>query len=79
MLSTPDLSKVIDLPSTTEKQNKIEAIELEAMGAIRTSISSGSAALARSLSSQITDLSKSGLVSVRNQAQELLQSLQSTP
>ena len=31
MLSTADLAKVIDLPSDTEKQNKIEAIELEAM------------------------------------------------
>ena len=36
--------------ATTEKQNKIEAIELEAMGALRTSISSGSTELARSLS-----------------------------
>ena len=44
MLSTADLSKVIDLSSDTEKQNKIEAIELEAMGALRTSISSGSTA-----------------------------------
>ncbi len=79
MLSTADLAKVIDLPSATEKQNKIEAIELEAMGAIQASISGGSLELARSLEKQITDLSKSGLISVRNQALELLQSLQKTP
>jgi hypothetical protein len=78
MLSTPDLSKVIDISSETEKQNKIEAIELEAMGALRTSISSGHTALAKALSNQITELSKSGLVSVRGLAQELLQNLQSS-
>ena len=47
MLSTNDLSKVIDVSRDTEKQNKIEAIELEAMGATRTSISGGSTALAK--------------------------------
>jgi HEAT repeats len=77
MLSTSDLSKVIDLTSETEKQNKIEGIELEAMGALRTSLSSGSRELAKALTDQITELSKSGLVSVRSQAQELLQNLQS--
>jgi HEAT repeats len=79
MLSTPDLMKVIDIASESEKQNKIEGIELEAMGALRTSISGGSAALGKALSKQITELSKSGLVSVRSQAQELLQNLQNTP
>ena len=78
MLSAPDLSKVIDISSETEKQNKIEAIELEAMGALRTSISNGSTALAKVLERQITELSKSGLASVRSGAQELLQNLQST-
>ena len=43
MLSTADLNKVIELPGDTEKQNKIEAIELEALEALRTSISNGSA------------------------------------
>ena len=79
MLSTPELSKVIDIKSESEKQNKIEAIELEAMGALRTSISAGSVALGKALSPSITELSKSGLVNVRNQAQEILQSLQSAP
>ena len=54
MLSTADLDKVIDIPSDTEKQNKIEAIELEALAALRTSISSGSPELARSLEEPIT-------------------------
>jgi hypothetical protein len=79
MLSTPDLVKVVDLSSDTEKQNKIEGIELEAMGAIRTSVASGSPELAKSLKNPITELSKSGLISVRSQAQELLQSLQNAP
>ena len=79
MLSSADLAKVIDIPSDTEKQNKIEAIELEAMTALRTSISNGSPELTRSLVAPITELSRSGLVGVRSQALELLQSLQSKP
>jgi hypothetical protein len=79
MLSPSGLSKVIDLTSETEKQNKIEGLELEALGALRTSVSGGSSALAKALSNQIAELTKSGLVSVRSQAQELLQSLQGLP
>jgi hypothetical protein len=76
MLATADLNKVIDLTSTTEKQNKIESIQLEALEALRSSIPNGSTELAKSLIPQITELTKSGLVSVRTQAQETLQSLQ---
>ncbi len=79
MLSTSDLDKVIDLPSTTEKQNKIEAIELEALEALRTSISKGSPELARKLQSEIGSLTRSGLISVRSQALDVLQSLQIKP
>ena len=79
MLTTADLNKVIELPGDTEKQNKIEAIEIEALEALRTSVVAGKAELAASLRPQITDLTKSGLVSVRSQANELLQSLQSKP
>ena len=39
MLSTADLDRVIEIPSTTEKQNKIEAIELEALQALQSSLS----------------------------------------
>ena len=77
MLSTADLNKVIDLTGDTEKQNKIEAIELEALEALRTSISAPVKPSSPSRSRpQITELTKSGLVSVRSQALELLQSLQ---
>ncbi len=79
MLSTADLNKVIDLPGDTEKQNKIEAIELEALDALHTSLVAGKPDLAQSLRSQISDLTKSGLVSVRSQANEVLQSLQAKP
>jgi hypothetical protein len=70
---------VIDIANESEKQNKIEGIELEAMVALRTSLLGGSAALGKALSKQISELSKSGLVSVRSQAQELLQNLQKAP
>ncbi len=64
----------------TEKQNKIEAIELEALDALHASTAAGKPELAEIASfRQITDLTKSGLVSVRSQAQELLQSLQAKP
>jgi hypothetical protein len=76
MLSTGDLNKVIDLPSPTEKQNKIESIELEALEALRTSLANGLSDLTRSVRPQLEDLTKSGLVSVRSQALEILQSLQ---
>jgi hypothetical protein len=76
MLSTSDLNRVISLTGTTEKQNKIESIELEALSALRASVVGGKPKLAQSLGAQITDLTKSGLVSVRSQALELLQSLQ---
>jgi HEAT repeat protein len=79
MLSTPDLDRVIELPSPSEKQNKIEAIELEALQAIQSSLSAGSSDLARSLRPEIEELTRSGLVSVRSEAQAVLQKLQASP
>jgi HEAT repeat protein len=79
MLSTADLNKGVDLKSPTEKQNKIESIELEALGALKASVVAGKSEMARSLLPEIEDLTKSGLVSVRTLAQELLQSLQNKP
>jgi hypothetical protein len=76
MLSTADLNKVINLPGTTEKQNKIESIELEAIEALRNGVTKGKPELAESLRQEITDLTKSGLVSVRSQSLEVLQNLQ---
>jgi hypothetical protein len=72
MLSTADLSRAVELPNETEKHNKIEAIELEALAALQTSLDRKQADLARALRPEITALSKSGLVSVRNQAQAVL-------
>jgi len=79
MLSTADLNRVITLSSATEKQNKIESIELEAIEALRAAVSAGSPELALSLRGSVTDLTRSGLVSVRSQALELLQKLQESP
>jgi hypothetical protein len=72
MLSTADLGRAVELPNETEKHNKIEAIELEALLALQTSIDRKQPDLARALRPEITALSKSGLVSVRNQALALL-------
>jgi hypothetical protein len=75
MLSTSDLDKVITQAGETGKQNKIESIELEALEALRAAVSSGSPELAMSLVPEITALKRSGLVSVRTQALDLLQKL----
>jgi len=76
MLSTADLDRVIDIRSTTEKQNKIEAIELEALRALQSSLSTGSSQLVRSLRPELEGLTQSGLASIRNQAQSVLKQLQ---
>lgn len=75
MLSTADLGRVVELPTQSEQQNKIEAIELEALQAVQSSLSSGSSELARALKPEVEVLTRSGLVSIRTQAQELLQKL----
>jgi len=77
MLSTADLNNVIELPGTTEKQNKVESIQLEALAALRSAITAGNTELATALRPKIEELTRSGLVSVRSQAQEVLQNLQS--
>jgi len=79
MLSSATLDRVIDFQSATEKQNKIESIEMEALQAVQSSLSSGSTELARSLRPEVEDLTHSGLASVRSQAQAVLQELQSHP
>ncbi|MGC8641795.1 MAG: HEAT repeat domain-containing protein [Isosphaeraceae bacterium] len=75
MLSTSQLESVVDLPTKAGQQNKIEAIELEALQAVRSSLSSGSSDLAHSLRPEVEALTRSGLVGVRTRAQELLQKL----
>ncbi len=76
MLSTASLNNVIELPGKTEKQNKVESIELEALGAVRSSITAGHFELAAALRPQIEELTRSGLVGVRSQALEVLKNLQ---
>jgi hypothetical protein len=72
MLSTADLDKVLEFPTQLEKQNKIEAIELEALQALQAALSRGRPALGHSLRPEIEALTRSGLASVRSQAQALL-------
>ena len=79
MLSTADLNTAISLAGDTEKQNKIEAIGLRALEALHSSVAAGKTGFVGLLRPQISDLTKSGLVSVRSQANDLLQSLQAKP
>ena len=74
MLSTADLAKVLTFPSDVEKQNKIEAIELEAIQALQTAVDGGHPGLAGSLRGEIDALTHSGLVTVRSHAAALLRS-----
>ena len=82
MLSTADLDKVVQVDPETEeqntpaaRQNSIETIQLEALDALRTSLGKSSPQLARSLRPEVEKLTTSGLVSVRNQATEILHAL----
>ena len=85
MLTTSDLDKVVQVdPETREqntaaaRQNGIETIEIEALDALRASVDR-SPRLAQSLRPDVEKLTRSGLVGVRNQANELLRSLDRSP
>jgi hypothetical protein len=85
MLTTIDLGKVVQVDPETRKpntaaarQNTIETVQLEALDALRSAVGKSSPGLARSLRPDVEKLTKSGLVSVRNQATELLRSLDAT-
>jgi hypothetical protein len=71
MLSLADLARVLAIPSDLEKQNNIEAIQLEALQAIQASVEGGHLGLAESLRDEIEVLTHSGLVSVRSHAAAL--------
>jgi hypothetical protein len=75
MLTTADLEKVLEFPTQAEKQNKIEAIELEALQALQAALSRGRPALGQSLRPEVDGLTRSGLVSVRSQARAVLRVL----
>ena len=69
------LGRVAEITSDTERQNKIESIQLEALKGLETSLSGGPLDLTRNLRPEVTNLTKSGLVSVRSLAQAVLQKL----
>ena len=75
MLSTSALNQVVTMDSASEKQSKIESIELEALNALQDSLKVEKPALAIRLRADLTALTTSGLVSVRNNAQAVLKSL----
>lgn len=75
MLNTNDLNKVVAIPSPTEKHNKVEAIQLEALQALAYAIDHKTPELARVLRPELDALTKSGLASVRTQALAVLKSL----
>ena len=79
MLTTADLDRLIERPTTTEKENKVEAIQHEASKRSPHSITTGSSAFAKGFEAELNALTRSGLAGVRTQAKEILQKLQSTP
>jgi hypothetical protein len=79
MLSPTDLAKVVLLPTRSERDTKIEAIELEALQALLTAVERGQPNLADALRPQVSALTRSGLVGVRNRAQELLKRIPASP
>lgn len=74
LLSSRDLNKVLEIPSETEKQNQIEFLELEALQALQTAVSHGQCVLTRELRPELEELTRSGLIQVRTNAQALLKS-----
>jgi hypothetical protein len=74
LLSSRDLNKVLDTPSETEKQNQIEFLELEALQALQTAVNHGQTVLTREVRPELEELTRSGLVQVRTNAQALLKS-----
>lgn len=74
MLSSRDLNTVLNFPNAAEKQSQIEFLELESIRSLQTAVSKGHTVLARQLLPDLEELTKSGLVTVRNNAQALLRS-----
>ncbi len=74
MLTPADLDKAIKLPDS-EKSNKIEEVQLEALHSLETALDAGKADFVAKFRAEVTSLSKSGLVSVRSRAGALEQRL----
>jgi hypothetical protein len=79
MLSPADLARLIPIDDPTEKRAKAEAIALEALLALQNSLADGRAELAASLRPELTSLARSGLATVRANAEAVLKSLPASP
>jgi HEAT repeat protein len=75
MLSTRDLDQALTVENAAEKRNQIEAIEKVALKSLQHAIRAGHTGLAQALRPELTALTKSGLVSVRLEAEALLKEL----
>jgi len=80
MLSPRDLQNAVPRALAPDAQNeartKLESIELEALKALEVSVRQGHPQLAREVRPAVVEQSRSGLVSVRNEANAVLKSLQ---
>jgi hypothetical protein len=74
MLSSRDLNRVLQFSNPANKSSTIEFLEVQAVRSLQTAVSHGHTTLARQLLPDLEELSKSGLVTVRNEAQALLNS-----
>lgn len=72
MLSQAALDQTIKAENDSEKTAIIETIQLQALHSIRTAVSGGNKDLLTALRPEVEALTKSGLVKVRNDAEELL-------
>jgi HEAT repeat protein len=78
MLSDKDLEVLCNDTPKAERSSKIESIELEALNSLNTAAGKGKTTLLTTLKSEVDVLTRSGLVSVRSRAQEVLKSLQTS-
>lgn len=72
MLSTDAMARVIRIESRTERDSKIEAIQIEALQALQSAVAAGRTSLAGMLRPEVEGLAQSGLMSVRLRAGDLL-------
>ncbi len=75
MLSDRDLNTLLAPLPEPERRSRIEAIELEALNALGVASAAGRLDLPRALRPDVEALGRSGLVSVRSRAQEVLKTL----
>jgi HEAT repeat protein len=75
MLSPTDLETALASVPESERRSQIEAIQDTALESIRKGVVAGKVELAQALRPKLDALTRSGLVSVRTQAQEIMKSL----